>query len=165
MSVLVAGVGNLFLGDDGFGCEVARRLAGGPLPSGVEVSDFGIRGLHLAYRLLDPVSLLVVVDAVARGGPPGTLYLLEPALEPPAEPAAPDAHGLDLPAVFAALRALGGELPVTRIVGCEPASVDERLGLSPRVEASVEDAVRLVREVIGRQPGAARRPLAAEGRP
>lgn len=75
---LVAGVGNIFLGDDGFGVEVARRLAAEPLPEQVEVADIGVRGVHLAYQLLDGYDTLVLVDATTRGGAPGTLYLIEP---------------------------------------------------------------------------------------
>jgi hydrogenase maturation protease len=158
--LLVAGVGNVFFGDDGFGVEVSRRLSAEPLPPGVEVADFGIRGLHLAYRLLEPLRALVIVDAVPRGGPAGTLYVLEPDADGDPEEA-PDAHGMSLPAVFAAVRALGGALPRTRIVGCEPASVEERMGLSAAVEAAVRPAMRIVREVLEREvtsaaPGAAR---------
>jgi hydrogenase maturation protease len=76
--ILVAGVGNVFRGDDGFGVAVARRLAHEPLPPGVELRDYGVRGVHLAYELLDGYDLLVLVDAVTRGSPPGTLYVIEP---------------------------------------------------------------------------------------
>jgi hydrogenase maturation protease len=155
MNVLVAGVGNVFLGDDGFGGEVARRLAREALPAGVEVADFGIRGIHLAYRLLEPVSLLVVADLARRGGPPGTLYVIEPDLGA-LPPGGADAHGFDLPSVFAAVKDLGGRLPPVRIVGCEPASVDEGMGLSPPVEAAVGPAVALVREIAASGAGTGR---------
>ncbi len=146
-SVLIAGVGNVFFGDDAFGVEVARRLARLALPSGTRAIDFGIRGLHLAYELLDPVDLLVIVDAVPRGRAPGTLYVIDPALEGITALAQPDAHGMELPSVFAALRSLGGTLPPTRIVGCEPLDVQEGFGLSPPVAAALDTAVQLVLEV------------------
>jgi hydrogenase maturation protease len=146
--VLVAGVGNVFLGDDGFGVEVARRLAGAALPDGAEVADYGIRGLHLAYRLLDGVDLLVMVDAMARGQEPGTIYVLEPDPDAPA-PEALDAHGLDPATVLAMVRQLGGSPVRTIVVGCEPASLEEGIGLSPAVERAVTEAVEVVRRVIG----------------
>ncbi len=163
MTVLVAGVGNVFLGDDGFGVEVARRLLSEPLPPRVEVADFGIRGIHLAYRLLEPVSLLVVADAIRRGNAPGTLYVVAPEVDA-LEAGAADAHGFDLPAVLGAVRSLGGALPPVRIVGCEPADLGEGMGLSPAVEAAVGPAARLVREVVERaMAGAAASAAAAEG--
>ncbi|HEY7955548.1 MAG TPA: hydrogenase maturation protease [Polyangia bacterium] len=143
--VLIAGVGNLFLGDDGFGVEVARRLAEGPLPDGVEVFDAGIRGLHLAYRLLDGYELLVAVDAVSRGGEPGTVYVIEPELDDDA--AKLDAHSLDLPSVFAMVRTLGGQLGRVLVVGCEPAAIEEGIGLSPSVQAAVEPTVQRIRQL------------------
>lgn len=149
MRVLVAGVGNLFLGDDGFGVEVARRLATVPLPEGATVTDFGIRGVHLAFELLDPPDLLIVADAVCRGDPPGTVTVLEPDTD--AAAATADAHGMDLPAVFANVRAMGGVPPPVLIVGCEAADVDERMGLSPVVEDAVEPAVAVIRELLARE--------------
>ncbi len=146
MTALVAGVGNVFFRDDAFGVEVARRLRAEGPPAGVEVEDFGIRGIHLAYRLLEPVTLLVVADVVRRGGAPGTLYVVEPDVAA-LEPGPADAHRFDLPAVLAAVGALGGALPPVRIVGCEPADVGEGMGLTPAVEAAVEPAVALVLKV------------------
>jgi hydrogenase maturation protease len=147
---LVAGLGNVFLGDDGFGVEVVRRLEGQPLPPGVRVADFGIRALHLAYELLEGrYQLTVLVDATPRGREPGTVYLLEPELgDLPATPAA-SAHGLTPEGVFSLLRTLGGEPARVLIVGCEPASVDEQMGLSEPVERAVDQAVALVRQVVG----------------
>ena len=143
--VLVAGVGNVFLSDDGFGVEVARRLAGRDLPPGVEVADIGIRGMHLAYRLLDGYRVLVLVDTVRQGHPPGTLSLLEHDLDGPSDEAARfDAHGMEPGAVLTMLDQLahgvGVERPVDRVlvVGCEPASVDEGIGLSEPVAAVVD---------------------------
>lgn len=167
---LVAGVGNVFFGDDGFGPEVARRLSEAPAlgalraldgslgASGggdsIEVVDFGIRGLHLAFRLLEPPELLIVLDALPRGGEPGSLTLLDPDLAE-APPGMPDAHGMELPAVFAAVRSMGGRLPRVLIIGCEPAAAVEGLGLSPPVAAAVEPAMEMVLALLGRERRAA----------
>ena len=151
--VLVAGIGNVFLGDDGFGVEVARQLQRtGGVPDGVKVTDYGIRGLHLALDLLDPPSLLVVADAVAQGLAPGTVTLLRPELDTLEPAGEAEGHGMELSVVFRTVRALGGTLPPTWIVGCEPAVVDERLGLSESVARAVAPAVDLVRELLARAP-------------
>jgi hydrogenase maturation protease len=164
MSILVAGVGNVLLGDDGFGVAIANRLARQPLPAGVEVTDFGIRGLHLAYRLLEPTSLLLVADVVRRGGPPGTLYVIEP--EPCSGHApAPDGHAFDLHAVLAAVAELGGALPRVRIVGCEASALEEGIGLSAPVEAAVGPAVRMIRDLIAREHSQQAALAAVEGNP
>ncbi|MGH9066177.1 MAG: hydrogenase maturation protease [Acidimicrobiales bacterium] len=165
--MLVAGIGNIFLSDDGFGSEVARRLAapGAGLPDGVEVGDFGIGGLHLAYELLDPPAATILVDTTRRGGEPGTLYVIEPDPAPhPGEGLAPgagagapeggatlDAHGMNPEAVFALLGQLGGTLGRMLVVGCEPARLEEGLGLSPPVAAAVDEAVALVSRVVGEE--------------
>jgi hydrogenase maturation protease len=144
---LIAGVGNLFFGDDGFGPEVARRLAELALPDGVRAADFGIRGVHLAYELSSGWERAIVVDAVQRGGAPGTLYLIAPDEVPPA-PAAPDAHGLDVAAVLAlaaTLGALPGELVV---LGCEAGALDDGIGLSAPVARAVDEAVAKVRAMV-----------------
>ena len=128
--VLVAGVGNVFLGDDGFGVEVARRLATESLPDWVRVGDFGIRGVHLAYELLEGYEAAILVDAAPRGEAPGTVYVIEPDLDGEPDPAVEDgtgvlvdAHGMEPDAVFALLKALGGDIPKLLVVGCEPAEV------------------------------------------
>ncbi|MEU1511037.1 hydrogenase maturation protease [Streptomyces sp. NPDC005811] len=152
---LVAGIGNIFLGDDGFGVETARRLAGARLPEHVEVADIGVRGVHLAYRLLDGYDTLVLVDATARGEAPGTLYVIEydgPGADPGAVPAI-DGHRMTPDTVLALLDTLcagtGGHPPRrTVIVGCEPASVEEGIGLSPPVSDAVPEAVRLIEELL-----------------
>ena len=152
--VLVAGIGNIFLGDDGFGVEVVRRLAGRPLPPGVRVADFGIRGLHLAFELLEhPDDTLILIDVTPRGGEPGTVYLIEPDLETLAGPAGgpADAHDMTPAAVFGLLRSLGGTPGRVLIAGCEPLSTEEEMGLSPPVEAAVDEAVALVLEVLERE--------------
>jgi hydrogenase maturation protease len=146
--ILVAGIGNVFLGDDGFGVELAGRLAGRPLPDGVEVVDFGIRGMDLAYALLEGYDVAVLLDATPRGDPPGTLYVIEPDVA--AIDVAPDAHGMDPATVLALVRTLGGTPPRTLVVGCEPqtrmsAEDEEIVGvLSEPVRAALDEAVRLV---------------------
>ncbi|WP_405014755.1 hydrogenase maturation protease [Kitasatospora sp. NBC_01539] len=161
--VLVAGVGNIFLGDDGFGVETVRRLAERPLPDGVEVVDFGVRGVHLAYQLLDGYRVLVLVDATERGGEPGTVYLIEADHEPAETPTgapAVDGHRMGPDAVLALLGALaagtGGRPPErVLVVGCEPAALDEGMSLSAPVAQAVDPAVELVLRVIeeNRKPG------------
>jgi hydrogenase maturation protease len=143
---LVAGVGNVFLRDDGFGVEVVQRLAAGPVPAGTKVVDFGIRGLHLAFELLDGYDTVVLVDALARGGPPGTVYVVEP--DAPDEAPPVDGHDLNPEAVLALARSLGGPAGRVLIVGCEPADTGEGMGLSAPVAAAVDVAVRTVLEVI-----------------
>lgn len=150
-AALIAGVGNIFFGDDGFGVEVARRLAGAP-PPGARVVDFGIRAIHLAYELLAPLELCVIVDCVTRGRRPGTLYVVEPDPDE-TNGAVPDAHGMNLHATFAAVRELGGRLPRLLLVGCEPESLEPGIGLSPAVTAALPGAVELVRRIIHAPPG------------
>jgi len=149
--VLVAGIGNVFLGDDGFGVEVARQLMRAPAPPGVAVVDVGIRALHLAYELLDPPELLLIVDAVSRGEPPGTLYLIDIDGDGDAHGELGDAHGITVSSVLATLRALGGTPPRTRLVGCEPAFVGAAMELSPIVAASVPRALAMVRDAMGEE--------------
>jgi len=145
---LVAGVGNIFLGDDGFGVEVVRRMAGDTFPDGVKVADFGIRGVHLAYELLEGYQTTILVDATQRGGAPGTVYVIEPDLESIPAGVVMDAHSLDPATVFGMLRALGGSPQDVLVVGCEPATVDDGMGLSDVVEQAVDEAVRIVRELV-----------------
>jgi hydrogenase maturation protease len=154
MSILVAGIGNIFLGDDGWGVEVVRRLAFRPLPEGVRVADFGIRGVHLAFELLEhPDETTVLVDITPRGGEPGTVYLIEPDLEALAGHATgpADAHGMTPDAVFALLRSMGGSPGRVWIVGCEPLTTEEGMGLSPPVEGAVDEAVTLILDLIERE--------------
>jgi hydrogenase maturation protease len=147
---LVAGIGNIFLGDDGFGVEVARRLRDEPLGDDVDVADFGIRGVHLAYELADGrYDSAILVDAVARGGVPGTLYAIEPELEGIGGESTPaDAHSLTPDAVLAWVRRVGALPARIVVVGCEPATVAESVGLSPAVAGSIDSAIRLVREIV-----------------
>ncbi len=141
--VLVAGVGNIFLGDDGFGVEVAQRLLGQPLPEGTKLMDVGIRGLHLAYELLDGYDLLVLVDALPVDEAPGTVVVFEPDADQ-LPPGGLDAHGMDPQTVLSLLASLGGEVGRVLVVGCQPADLSERIGLSSPVAAAVDEAVRTV---------------------
>ncbi|MCW2772804.1 MAG: peptidase [Nocardioides sp.] len=148
MRVLVAGIGNLFCGDDGFGPEVVRRIAAaGDLPADVRVVDYGIRGMHLAYDLLDGYDALVIVDAMPGDGPPGSVSVLEVG-EDDLGPGEFDPHGMAPVAVLASLSDLGGCLPPTYVVGCRPRDVGERIGLSDEVEAAIPEAMDVVRRVL-----------------
>ncbi|GAA4629566.1 hydrogenase maturation protease [Actinoallomurus vinaceus] len=164
--VLVAGIGNVFLGDDGFGVEVVGRIDASALPATVDVADYGIRGVHLAYELLDGRhDTLIMVDAVPLDGPPGTLAVLE--VDPPTGPEPPpppalDGHGMDPEAVLGLLRAIGGDVDRVLVVGCRPAVIEERMGLSEPVRAVVDDAVSLVTELACEE---ATKPGRAERRP
>ncbi|HEY2064501.1 MAG TPA: hydrogenase maturation protease [Gemmatimonadaceae bacterium] len=149
--VLVAGIGNIFNADDGFGVEVARRLSERTLPASVKVEDFGIRGMHLAYEMLDGgYATTILVDASPRGQAPGTVYLIEPDLTatPSSGPAIADAHGMHPAVVFQLLATLGGVPGHVLIVGCEPSSIDEEMGLSDPVARAVDEAVELIAELV-----------------
>jgi hydrogenase maturation protease len=144
--VLVAGIGNVFQSDDGFGVEVVGRLADTRLPDGVRVGDYGIRGVHLAYELLDGCGGLVLVDAVPMGEPPGTLAVIEPDAVPASE-AVVDAHSMSPDVVLATLARLGGTVQPAFVVGCQPGRLDEGMGLTPPVAAAVDAAVALCRDL------------------
>ncbi|MHB1928952.1 MAG: hydrogenase maturation protease [Acidimicrobiales bacterium] len=140
--MLVAGIGNVFAGDDGFGVAVAEALAGRRLPAGVRAADYGIRGVHLAYELLDGCDGLVLVDAVPFGEPAGTVCVIEP--DPPGPDAPPvDAHRMTPDLVFTTLARLGGSLDRVLVVGCQPGSLEPGIGLSPAVAAAVRPAADL----------------------
>ena len=147
---LVAGVGNVFLRDDAFGVEVIRLLAGRPVPDGVVVKDFGIRGVHLAYELLDGCDLFVLVDAAERGQPPGTVTVLEVEVPDAAALDGPvmDAHSMTPDGIFTLLASLGGRPGRSLVVACEPADVSAGMGLSEPVLAALPDAVRTVEEIL-----------------
>ncbi|WP_367325539.1 hydrogenase maturation protease [Streptomyces sp. HUAS ZL42] len=153
--VLVAGVGNIFMADDGFGPEAAAVLARRPLPAGVHVADFGIRGMDLAYRMLDGYATVVLLDATPHGQPPGTLSVIEPDLAALPAGAAPEAHSMDPVKVLALAGQLGdGDLPRVLVVGCEPEvrmngdEVDVVVGLSEPVREAVERSVPFVESLV-----------------
>jgi len=153
-TVLVAGIGNIFLGDDAFGVEVVRRLAGRELPQSVRVADFGIRGFDLAYALQDGYETTILVDACPHGDAPGTLYVIEPdlkGLDDPDTPQAIEAHAMNPVSVLRMARAMNIEVNNVLLVGCEPASLggeEGQMGLSAPVEAAVDEAVKLVESLI-----------------
>ncbi len=151
--ILVACIGNIFLGDDGFGVEVARRMRGRSVPAGVTIKDFGIRGFDLAYALMDAYDFVILVDACPRGGEPGSLYLIEPEpLDAGDSPVAVEGHTMNPMNVLRMVRSMGGEPPRMRILGCEPADFgppDEgKLGLSPAVENAIDEAIRMIESSI-----------------
>jgi hydrogenase maturation protease len=158
---LVAGVGNIFLGDDGFGPEVARRLAGAGLPEGARVADYGTSGMHLAFDLTSGYDTAILVDAAPRGAAPGTVTVLEGVLtgqddapEPPAHDPVDvsrffDGHGMPPDVVLSMLGRLGGTAPRILVVCCEPARVDDRMGLSEPVAAAVDTAVKIIIGLFG----------------
>lgn len=151
--ILVAGIGNVFLGDDGFGVALASCLARRTLPPGVDVVDFGIRGMDLAYAMGEGYETVVLLDATARGGPPGTLYVIE---ADPEETRAgvPDAHGMDPLQVIALARTLDAPLPSVVVIGCEPQTQmtgeEEEVvyDLSEPVRAALTSAEALVLDVV-----------------
>ena len=155
--ILIAGIGNIFLGDDAFGCEVVKSLAGRGMPEGVEVVDFGIRGFDLAYALHDGYEAVIFVDALPRGEEPGTVYLIEPEIEDEGEVTL-DTHGMDPVKVLRLARAMGAEVPRTLVVGCEPQNIPGRgethpyddmlMELSEPVQAAVEEAANLVKSLV-----------------
>jgi hydrogenase maturation protease len=146
---LVAGVGNIFQRDDAFGVEVIRLLESRPVRPGVKVADFGIRGVHLVYELLDGCDLFVLVDAAQRGCAPGTITVLE---VEPTDMASPsgvlDAHGLAPDQVFAMLNSMGSRPGRSLVVACEPADVSAGMGLSDQVRGALPHAVRAVEEIL-----------------
>lgn len=144
--ILVAGIGNIFLGDDGFGSEVVRHAE---MPqSGARVVDYGIGGMHLAYDLLEDWDSLVLIDAIPSQGNPGTLHVFQADHESTSCATGLDAHSMDPETVFASLRALGGTPPYTVIVGCEAGSVEEGMGLTDPVALAVPRAARTVAEIV-----------------
>jgi len=156
--ILVAGIGNIFLGDDAFGVEVVQRLSNRTQPENVRVVDFGIRGFDLAYALLDGYDLTILVDAAPRGESPGTLYTIEPELSELDEldPRATEIemHGMNPSRVLSMVKSMGGEFRRMVLVGCEPVplsaeEVEEgRMGMSAAVSASLDQAVAMVETII-----------------
>jgi len=152
--ILVAGIGNIFKGDDGFGVEVAARLTRLHLPDGVKVVDFGIRGIDLTYALMDGYSAAVMVDTMQRGEAPGTVSVIEPEQEPIGDhDLFFSPHDLDPAKVLQLARMLGGCCPRLLVVACEPLTFgdeDGAMGLSAPVAAAVEPAVAAIAALVGR---------------
>jgi len=154
-SILVAGIGNIFLGDDGFGCEVVKRLQERTLPATVRVVDFGIRGFDLAYALLDGYDVTILVDATPRGDEPGTLYTIEPEVDEiesiDSQGAMVETHGMNPMKVLSMVKSMGGQLNKILLVGCEPATFgpeEGKMGLSAPVESAVEPAAAVVESLV-----------------
>ena len=151
--ILVAGIGNIFFGDDAFGCEVASRLAQRPVPECVRVIDFGIRSYDLAYAMMENYDATILVDATQQGAEPGTLYVIEPDTkkldELPNESV--NAHSMNPVRVLQLVRSLGGSPGWLRVVGCEPEVLepeDGAMGLSERVQAAVGPAIEMIESLI-----------------
>jgi hydrogenase maturation protease len=158
--ILVAGVGNSWLRDDGFGGEVARRLSAREMPSGVAVMDAGTGGLDLAYEVMRGYDALVIVDASRQGGEPGTLYVMEPDEQSVdgnfADGEAINPHGMDPKTVLRFVKSIGAWPGRVVVVACEPADVsDLGFGLSDQVQAVLDRAVELVVETVDELRGAA----------
>jgi hydrogenase maturation protease len=152
--ILIAGVGNIFLGDDGFGVEVALALSRQQLPENVSVKDFGIRGFDLAYALLDPWDAVIIVDALPRGQAAGTLYVVEPNLAAASAETAINPHGMDPVRVLNLAASQGTITAKVLVLGCEPQDfgdeLEGRMGLSAPVQAAVEEAAKMVLELAAR---------------
>jgi hydrogenase maturation protease len=152
--ILVAGVGNIFLGDDGFGVEVALALSRRQLPENVSVKDFGIRGFDLAYALLDPWDAVIIVDALPRGQAAGTLYVVEPNLAAASAETAINPHGMDPVQVLNLAASQGTITAQVLVLGCEPQDfgdeLEGRMGLSARVQAAVPEAAKMALELADR---------------
>ncbi|HEX4201417.1 MAG TPA: hydrogenase maturation protease [Chthoniobacterales bacterium] len=151
--ILIAGIGNIFFGDDAFGGEVIKELIKSPLPEGVDAVDFGIRSYDLAYAIMDGYAATILVDVTERGEPPGTVYLIEldQAKIGNLEATAPDGHSLDPVAVLRLTQSLGGQIERLYLVACEPAVLeteDGRIELSESVRAAVPEAVRMIRRLV-----------------
>jgi hydrogenase maturation protease len=152
--ILVAGIGNIFLGDDGFGVEVAHRLAAEEFPASVLIRDFGIRGYDLTYALLDPYQLVILIDACPRGQKPGTVFVIQPELhEAPgsAEPVTLDGHTMNPVNVLRLAQTMGPVSSRVVLIGCEPETFggeEGRIGISERVSEAIDEAVKLVKRVV-----------------
>ncbi|HZZ29805.1 MAG TPA: hydrogenase maturation protease [Pirellulales bacterium] len=154
---MIAGIGNIFFGDDAFGCEVAQRLGRLDWPDGVQVRDFGIRGIDLAYALLEPWDHIILIDAIPRGGAPGALYVMEPDLAvagalPPESQSLWDAHTMDPVKVLHLAQSMRATIDKVLIVGCEPSPLDSedemQSALSAWVEKAVGEAVEIVKSIL-----------------
>ena len=149
--ILIAGIGNIFAGDDAFGVEVIRELTQHPVPEAVFAKDFGIRSYDLAYAMMDGYWTTILVDATSRGQPPGTVYLIEPDVDAINGQTNVDAHSLNPVAVLQLVQALGGKLGKLYLVGCEPEVLDsDEIGLSPSVRAAVPQAVQMIEFLVHR---------------
>jgi hydrogenase maturation protease len=153
--ILIAGIGNIFLGDDAFGVQVVQRLLRQPIPEGVVIKDFGIRGFDLAYAMMDDYDVTVLVDTLSRNDVPGTLYIIEPDLNAfGTESATIDAHSMDPVTVINLVKSLGGQPKRVLVVGCEPETFgpehEGQMGLSAAVENALDEAVDMVQDLVAK---------------
>ncbi|MDQ6911968.1 MAG: hydrogenase maturation protease [Verrucomicrobiota bacterium] len=153
MNILVAGIGNIFFGDDAFGCEVVRHLLQRPIPAGVTIKDFGIRSYDLAYAMMDGPDVTIFIDATSRGEPPGTLFLIEPEINnlDSASDEVVNAHSMNPVRVLQLIRSLGGQPGRLYLVGCEPALLeteDGAMGLSQPVQAAIPKAIEMIESLL-----------------
>lgn len=153
MRILVAGIGNIFFGDDAFGCEVANALMKRPLRDGVHVQDFGIRSYDLAYTMMNDYDATILIDASPRGEAPGTLYIIEPEINKLDECAdeVVNAHSMNPVRVLQMVRSLGGQPRQLYVVGCEPGSLEPeegKMGLTEKVQSAVAPAVEMIEKLI-----------------
>jgi hydrogenase maturation protease len=153
--ILVAGIGNIFLGDDGFGVELVSRLCNRVFPSGVRVADFGIRGFDLAYALMEGYETTILLDAYPGDAAPGTLFVIEPDLEDlssaEGQGAALDAHAMNPISVLRTAAGMGAQLKRVLLVGCVPATLgpqEGQMGLSEPVAAAVDEAAKIVETLV-----------------
>jgi hydrogenase maturation protease len=148
MKILVAGVGNIFFGDDAFGVEMVQRLRSTPLPPEVTLADFGIRSFDLAYAIADGYDVIILLDAISRGQSPGTVSLVEPEVQGFGNAGQPlDAHSANPQRALQMVSSLGGQLGSLYLIGCEPAVLeteDGRIGLSKQVEAAIPNAIQML---------------------
>jgi hydrogenase maturation protease len=152
-NVLVAGIGNIFFGDDAFGCEVVRQLLQRPVPEGVTIKDFGIRSYDLAYAIMDGPDATILVDATSRGQPPGTIFLIEPELNSLDNKSdeVVNAHSMNPVRVLQMVRSMGGKPGRLYLVGCEPAVLETEegaMGLSQPVQAAIPKALEMIDSLI-----------------
>lgn len=151
---LIAGIGNIFLGDDAFGCEVVKELSGRVWPEGVRIVDFGIRGFDLAYALLEEDEVVILIDATPRGERPGTLYTIEPDVNEIASSSsvsAVETHGMNPLKVLSMVKSMGGKFKKILLVGCEPETFgpeEGQMGLSSVVQAAVPQAVEIIERLV-----------------
>lgn len=155
--ILIAGIGNIFLGDDAFGCEVVKRLAQLPWTDNVRVVDFGIRGFDLTYALLDGYDVTIFVDATPRGEAPGTLYTIQPEVDEiesiDGKFAVVETHGMNPMKVLNMVKSMGGEFKEILLVGCEPATFgpeEGKMGLSEPVEAAIPEAMNIIQSLVAK---------------
>jgi hydrogenase maturation protease len=170
MKILVAGIGNIFMGDDAFGVEVVRRLSSEPVPQGVRIEDFGIRSYDLAFAIMDGYDVTVLVDAAPRGEEAGTVSLIEvdPGRIESAEGPILDPHAMNPVVTLQMVKSLGGVPGRLYVVACEPSVIEaEDIALSEPVRAAVPEAVamvqRLIRDVLAGNEPTKLAPCAARG--